>query len=358
MDSRSVARGVVGRPKTLSIMPTYTCTARCTDCGTLSSPHDRAKISRDVILSSIQQAKDLNFANVVFTGGEATLRWNDLLAGIEYAKSIGLPTRLVTNAHWATTAVTAEQRMDALANAGLDEINFSTGDEHVVYVPLEKIINAIKAAVKVGFDVHVMIEMRKANRVSKESIMQHAEILDLPAEAKKRVNVNESPWMPLNPDVKAAYPEGVVANSKNIGCRSGCESVLQTYVLQADGRIGACCGLGMRIVPELSVGLSKGPDFLAKSIRAAENDLMKLWLRYKGPEKILEWISERDGSVKWENMYGHHCQACMRIYTDRNVQKAIRENWAEVLADLIQCAWLEERYIPATLCQAELEEVS
>ncbi len=82
-------------------MPTFTCPASCKNCGTFSSPKDKNFITLEAIKKSIIQAKELNFSNIVFTGGESTLRWNDLKIGIKFARELGLPTRIVTNAHWA-----------------------------------------------------------------------------------------------------------------------------------------------------------------------------------------------------------------------------------------------------------------
>jgi MoaA/NifB/PqqE/SkfB family radical SAM enzyme len=76
-------------------MLTFTCPAACSNCGTPSSPHNRTSISRERILSLIQEAKQLGFSNVVFTGGEVTLRWDDLRRAI--AEGVALarvgPTR-------------------------------------------------------------------------------------------------------------------------------------------------------------------------------------------------------------------------------------------------------------------------
>src|SRR6185295_7777711 len=87
--------------RTLSVMPTYACPAQCKNCGTVSSPRDRNNIGLDTMLSAINQASELGFFNVVFTGGEATMRWDDLIEAIRQANRLKLPTRLVTNAYWA-----------------------------------------------------------------------------------------------------------------------------------------------------------------------------------------------------------------------------------------------------------------
>src|SRR5687767_9894064 len=114
--------------RTLSVLPTYACPAQGKDCGTISLPRDRVNNTLAALVSAIDQARELGFLNVVFTGGEATLRWDDLLEAIRHARGLRLPTRLVTNAYWATGAEETTRRVRELVDAGLLEINFSTGD--------------------------------------------------------------------------------------------------------------------------------------------------------------------------------------------------------------------------------------
>ncbi len=92
-------RGYFSAGRILIIMPTFTCPAACSNCGTLSGPLVRTTLALDKILGAIQEAKELGFEGVIFSGGEATLRWPDLQVGIAKATQLGMPTRLVTNAH-------------------------------------------------------------------------------------------------------------------------------------------------------------------------------------------------------------------------------------------------------------------
>src|SRR5262249_57735436 len=108
---------VFAKQKTLCIMLTYACPAACTNCGTSSHPKEKNILKLDVALSGIKQARALNFASVVFTGGESTLRWKDLLIAIRYAHELGFPTRLVTNAHWATSPERSIQLIGELLEA-------------------------------------------------------------------------------------------------------------------------------------------------------------------------------------------------------------------------------------------------
>lgn len=341
--------GIYKGPKTLSIMPTYGCPAECKNCGTLSSPRDKTSVDLDYILKGIKEAKELGFFNVVFTGGEPTLKWHNLLKGIEYATSINFPTRVVTNAYWATSHKHAVNKLQKLKDSGLNEINYSTGDEHAQFVPFERVVTATIAALEVGFDPHIMIEVKDGRMITKDIFLSDPAILALSKENRARVNVIESPWMPMDPFEVENYDEGTLVNEKNILRTKGCDSVLQTYVLQANGNIGSCCGLGMRIIPELNTADVNEEGFLEKAIERSENDVLKLWLHYSGPERILQWVAEKDPSIDWENMYAHKCQACLRIYKDPMINKILREHYHEIVGDLMFTAWLEEELLPEKL---------
>lgn len=345
---------LVSRGRTLSVMPTYACNARCSNCGTVSSPNDTNVLSRERIVEAISEAKELGFANVVFTGGEATLRPADLLAGIAHATRLGLPTRLVTNAHWAVNDDVAKAFVHELVESGLGEINFSTGAEHVKFIPLQTVVTAICAAVAFGLRVAVMIELRLPQQISRRDVESTPAYDRLAPEQKANVAFIESPWMPLSPSRTYEYPPGAVVNRENVASTTGCDSVLQTYVLQADGRIGACCGLGMRVIPELSVGTVAQPRYLERAVEDAEGDALKLLLRFLGPEKILAWAQTKDATIEWEDRYAHRCQACLRVYRDPAVAAALRASYGELLPRAIQGAWLEEVAIPQVWQEASM----
>jgi hypothetical protein len=345
-------------PRTLSVMLTYACPAACKNCGTVSSPNDKNHVDLRTILSAIDQATELQFANVVFTGGEATLRWDDLLTSIKHATGKGLRTRLVTNAYWATSPEEALRRVRLLTDAGLNEINFSTGDEHVRFIPMDQVAYAVAASLEQSLAISVMIELRAERNITRDKFLSHPVIQSLPAELTKLVNILESPWMPLNPSKQEQYPEGVAINSDNVHAQKGCDSVLQSYVLAGDGRVAACCGLGMRLIKELNVGLSKGEDFLARTIEDSENDFFKVLLHYRGPERILAWAASKNKDIKWENMYAHKCQACIRIYKDPVVRETVKQHYTELYASTLQAIWLEEEFIPGEISRGGIVNIS
>jgi hypothetical protein len=326
--------------KTLSLMPTYRCTASCQQCGTLSSPRDDTWLSRDAIMRAIDQAATAGYGLVVFTGGEATLAEEVVIEGVARSRSLGMRTRLVTNAWWAVDGAATTAALRKYQDAGLQELNVSTGDQHARFVSIDRPIRAAITAAELGFDsALIMVEVRDGNGIGRAAIEGHALMTDAPPAIRQRVLIMESPWMPLSPSRHYRYPEGLAANRENLESRGGCDNILSTTTVQADGRIAACCGLGMRVIPELQIG-SVDATTIAEAAEIANEDFLKRWIRIEGPEKILAWAADFDPSIEWEDQYAHRCQACRRVYADDRVKAVIREHHGAKIPDILLREWL------------------
>ncbi|MEV4254265.1 radical SAM protein [Spirillospora sp. NPDC049652] len=339
--------GRLGTGRVLSLMPTWQCTAACDACGTHSSPAVRTRLSAADMKAAIRQAAEAGYELVAFTGGEATLAGRVLLELIELSKSLGLATRLVTNGHWARGPDRARRKIEDFVSAGLDEINFSTGDQHVRFVPLQRVLDGMHASLAGGLRVALMVEITDRRRVTAESIRETPGYVALSRRfPDSPVSIYESPWMPLSPKEAAPYPDGLTANARNVAQRSGCDSILTTTTVQADGSITACCGLGMQDIPELRIGDIRSTP-LSQADRAAGEDFLKRWIRVEGPERILAWAATHDPDIEWENMYAHRCQACLRLYQDPAVRRTIRDHHQEKVADVAFAEWLLYQYAGA-----------
>jgi len=296
------------------------------------------------MLAAIDQAAAAGFELVGFTGGEATLARDRLISGMKRASDQGMRVRLVTNAWWATSPASAQIELRAYVEAGLSEINFSTGDQHVRFVPLDYVIAATRAAVDAGLIVAIMVETMEPRRLTKATIEGHPEFVRVRADYPGAyVAIHESPWMPLSTEPIYQYADGQAITRANLATRTGCDSVLTTLTVQANARLGACCGLGMRLIPELDVG-SIHDTSLAEAARRAEDDFLKQWIAVEGPEKILAWAATIDDRIEWEGMYAHRCQACLRIYKDPAVRNVIAEHHQEKIADVVFGRWLVDQY--------------
>lgn len=324
----------------LSLLLTLRCTAECGECGTHSSPRVRTRLPEDEAERLIDEAAADSYHLVAFTGGEPMLYGAGLRRLIRRVTDHGMPSRMVSNAFWARSPDKAARAIGRLVDAGLEELNVSTGDEHTRFVPTERVLFAIRAGLDRGLHCAVMIETRAGNRVNRRTFCEHPlfrEIFSL--REQNSLTFSESPWMPLDPDEQYTYPPGMSINSGNLFRRDGCDSVIDTVTVLADGRMMACCGLGTQTIPELQVGHVTTDD-LRGSRRRAEADFLKRWIRDEGPERILAWASAQDPRITWEDQYAHRCQACKRLYSDPMVADVIREHHEEKMLDVLTSEWL------------------
>lgn len=324
----------------LSLLLTLRCTAECGDCGTQSSPRVRTRLPEDEAVRLIDEAAADDYNLVAFTGGEPMLYGIGLRRLIQRTTDHGMPSRMVSNAFWARTPDKAARALGPLAAAGLGELNVSTGDEHARFVPIERVLHAVRAGLDLSLRCAVMIETRAANQVTRRTLCEHP-LFDATFSRREQESMTfcESPWMPLDENEQFSYPEGMTVNAGNLFRRTGCDSVIDTTTVLADGRIMACCGLGTQTIPELQVG-HVSTDGVAASRRRAEADFLKRWIRDEGPERILAWAAARDPRIAWEDKYAHRCQACKRLYSDPIVADVVLAHYEEKVLDVLTSEWL------------------
>lgn len=142
------------KPTILTLVTTFKCTAQCKNCcfgcnqkqGKTMTYKDMKYYVDSCLLEYHDSLKVL-----VITGGECMIYKANVYRIIKYATKLGLSTRIVTNAFWATSYKDAYSTITELKKAGLKEINFSTGDDHRKWVPLKNVRNAAVAASRLGF---------------------------------------------------------------------------------------------------------------------------------------------------------------------------------------------------------------
>lgn len=310
-------------------MPTFRCTAECANCGTSSGPQERTRLDFSSIASAIDEAAANGYRVVVFSGGEPTLAGDELLDAIRRAALLGLRVRIVTNGSWATDDRAAVRRTREFVEAGLAEVNFSTGDEHARFVPVERVMRGARAAAVLGLDVLLLVELARGRAVTRSAIEAREDFARIARDAPHAlVRIEESPWSPLSADAIASYPDGATADRGNVDSRGGCENLFETTTVQADGTISPCCGLGIRRLRSLRLGRI-GEVALAEADARARADPLLRRIHAEGPERLLARAAERDPSISWEGLYAHRCQACIRVLTDAKVLASVMRDRPE-----------------------------
>jgi hypothetical protein len=297
----------------------------------------RGRIPQARLLRYIEEASKVSSIRlVVFSGGECFLLGQDLAEAVGRASSLGMLTRCVSNGFWARSARTARARLQPLVDAGLNEINFSTGDEHQEWVPIERVAVGTSVALRMGLTVAIAVERHREGHFTLEHLVSNpalAEVLSDP-ELRRRLRLLQSPWITedtVGADQMQNQQSGINKNNLIYG---GCNSVLSTLVISPSEYLAACCGLTHEQIPEMRLG-SLREHSLADLIAEGKSDFLKLWLMIEGPLRILSWAAEKDPTIQWEGLYRHHCDACRAIYTDHRVRQAIEKHYSEKIVDVV-----------------------
>lgn len=314
-------------PSTLVVIATYKCTASCKSCCFGCSPKkplgtDIGKIRR-FIDSGTGEFPSLKLA--VFTGGECFLLGTGLDEIIAYAKSKGLYTRCVTNGFWAKSPAIATERLKALKNAGLTEINFSAGFAHQAFVPSEHVLNGAMAAAQLGMVALISVENDAERKNCGEMLAKHPLLLqfmkDQPEQAKL-VKIIDTVWVG-----DGASKGGGKSKTKP------CDTILDTLVLTPDFRLKSCCGLSVDSIPEMDMGAVE-PGTLRARHTEQFDDFLKIWMKVDGPEGIIGYLKEKHPDVKTPE-FSHPCQACKFLYSSQKIRDLIREHFVGKSADVL-----------------------
>lgn len=324
-------------PHSITILPSYNCTAACENCCFGCHPGIRERLSLDQMLAFVDEATKIRTVKLlVFSGGECFLLGDELNTVISYATQKGLYTRCVTNGYWAKSEKKALERLAALQKSGLKEINFSTGDYHQKFVPQSYIINGVLQAASLDMTAVIMVELQKDRKVNAASILSDERILQLIADParSKLLKIIESPWMPMSIDEVIDQEKGAFLSRENLHQKLPCDSIFNTLVLTPHHQLGICCGLTRELTPELNLDLPEHYN-LKQLYNNSINDFMKIWIYVEGPERILAWAASKDPSIDWEYKYAHNCHACLALFQDPKVRDAILGYYHEKVSEVL-----------------------
>ncbi len=330
----------------LGLFITYKCTALCDSCCVNSGPGREERMTREEMFSYIGQAAKLpEFKIIVFTGGEPFLLYEDLLAAITYAKSLGLPSRIVTNSYWATTPEAAMEKLQPLAEAGLIELNMSLDDYHTPYVPTDNVAHAFQAARQLGLRVAVATaedkdsKIRNSNAheflgISREDLLHRDEFGQDP-EAKKAWLI-DSPVVPVAraarkiPLRRQVLPEAFSDESLR---GRGCGLVFSQFTVRPSGEVQVCCGCGVTSAKQFVAGNLKTQP-LTEIIAAAEDDLLMNWVALDGPYSIADFVKQKRPELKFRSNYATICDMCVELFSRKDTAEVLGKHAGEKAGDI------------------------
>lgn len=325
-------------PTHLTVLPTYRCTAACAQCCFESDPHVEGRIPIERILGYIDQAaRDFpTLRLVVFSGGECFLLRDDLVAAIARATKHGLATRCVTNGYWATSKQAAARRIAPLYEAGLSELNFSTGDDHQKFVPYERIVHGAITSAEFGLRALIVIEGSKEARFTFKEAVEHpllAEFLSL-SPARANLDLLNNIWIPFKDDAAITQPDAAYRSRDRLERFQGCDNVLENMVITPHEKLASCCGLTFEHIPEMKLG-----DLHRRGMRdlydSQMEDFIKIWIRVEGPEKIFDFATRKDPGIPFPDGATHPCQTCAALFLNPRVRAVLQEHYLEKVPEVM-----------------------
>lgn len=322
---------LIKNPSTLTFVTTAKCSSACSSCCFQCSPKRSIRLTKEQMIGYMEQVKR-DFPSVislVLTGGECTLL-PDLTEIIKLASNkYGFSVRIVSNGHWAKTIEKARVKVNEWRMAGLAEINFSTGDEHLEFVSIETIKNAIIASVEKGLIPFVNIESQDNHIFNSKSFLKDPTIATLVKNGK--LIIANGIWI----DFK--HPEEITKKPKEMNILSfqRCENLFNSITITPDNRMKACCGIISNTIEYLDLG---NPE--KYTIRHLFNnqfrDFIKIWLHTEGPHNILQFASKYDNRINIEDYtHIHHCLVCTIILRSKEIMSILQRNYKEIFSNII-----------------------
>lgn len=142
--------------KTLALIYTWKCNAACESCCYSCHPKRTEKIPLYKALSIVQEAAKIDdIQHLSITGGEPFIYLDDVKEILYEWEKSGKTSNCVTNAFWATSYEKAIKTLRHLKNVGLTTLSLSYDIYHEKFIPVERIIKALKAASDIGLNLEI-----------------------------------------------------------------------------------------------------------------------------------------------------------------------------------------------------------
>lgn len=332
-------------PLKLTVLATTWCNVRCGHCLNNAGPARQDRVSYSQMRACIERVHAWHPLKVViFTGGECSILGEDLLDAIAFCDSLGIVTRIVTNAYWATSEAEAARRLTALREAGLAEINFSVDDFHQQYIPLDRVKYAWRVSKGMGFLAVVIANttgprstmtpdyLRAALGENVPSIIYSKSCprpLPRPCADGTRYFISEARLSRLG-RARQQLADDYFCTFTPEQLSGPCIDLLLNPTLTAWNHLAGCCGveaLGNDIIDLGDLAEMDPVDILEK----ADKHLILNGLALFGPSALLRFVKAVAPEIELRGRYSNACDMCEEICRRPDVT-AVLEKHAATLA--------------------------
>lgn len=323
-------------PEILTFITTFKCTAACKNCCFQCSPKPKKMMTFNNMKNYFNLVVKTypNIKLLVFTGGECTLLGNDLFKMIKYASEKNIRTRIVTNGWWANGEEYTLKYISKLKKAGLDEINFSTGDDHQRWIDFKKVRNASIAAFQNKIITAINVETKDNYMFNIMDILKKDRFFNSCTTFSKenqnsKIYIERGLWAHTGKHQNDISYNDFETNIKE----SRCKNLFNVIPINPYGEVLACCGITSESNPYMRIG-NINKENIKQIYERSFKDIIKIWLYTEGPNKIEDFIIQKQSGII--NQYKEHaCVKCRKIFCNDNNIRILKENKRDFLSNII-----------------------
>lgn len=218
---------------TVGISLTNKCSANCEMCCYECEPKNTKKIEEPLVMKIIEQAEKLPYIKeMVFSGGEPFLYYEELYTYIRIASKKDLFTSCYTNGSWCKSFEIAEERLSRLKQAGLKILRTSYDFYHAKYISNDQMINLLKASKKVGLKCTLNVG------VDKNSINEIPKLFEKLSLSFLEIDTVFYPFMFVGNAEKYLNYSDIIRNVRLRDIRCKHEGII---AIMNDGKVYPCC---------------------------------------------------------------------------------------------------------------------
>jgi len=288
---------------TVSLFLTRRCTSRCRHCGawyTKSAEHDFTKDDLARFIADIAATPGIEAVGL--SGGEVFVVRGLFDFAVDDLRRLGLPFTFVTNASWAKTEQIAWRCLARYV--GTLGIGLSADSFHQQFIPIERVVNAARAAERLGIPYVVRATLVASERP------EVVETMLLEAGIPDPGRIAYAPVMYIGQAREKMDPDEFPDENPDVGCLS-----LRTPFIFPDGAVYACCGEAANIEgahPLLLGNLNE--TRLAELVAKYETDPALKAIYSAGPRAMWEKTGRTAESLRDELLLRSPCGTCRLLF--------------------------------------------
>ncbi len=298
----------------IGLVMTYRCQVACPHCVIEAGPHRKEEVSLNNAFHWIRQIADYRKGHVkilALTGGEPFYDIENLKKISAYAQSCGLLVSVVTNAFWASSEEEAVRVLQEIP--GIKMISFSADVYHQKSIPLQRVKNAINAAMKCDLPYYISVTTENKGDEGYKRII--SELKEL-TEEDKIVTVTTFPaGRALKNLSKISYE--ISDEPPIFSCASA-----SSPIIFPDGRVTACIGpvIDLHSHHPLLLG-NLHQRSLEEILDGAEINPVLQAIRVWGPRKLISMINEQGPKELLSTNYVKDsiCIACYNLLSNQRI---------------------------------------